>query len=777
MNDRPISHKRLYDAFVNKLDDPSGKKDGRQQSWPASDGRVWSFCRAHPDGQKHARRGGRSLSLTADERGIECFAGCSLKDLMSAYGVTPDEIAEPDDESGRRREAARDGGRVTPFRRAPVNDAPSSGPATGREDWGKCIEIYSYRTVNGKVSLEKGRFESGDAKTFRWRKKGDTGWPGIAKYGIKTEDVALFEVDDIIGLPLDTPIIVTEGEKATRACKARQLHATTLCGGSSQRDFGDALEPLRGRIVYLWPDNDAVGREYMRFLFRALRTVAAKILYIRVPVPEHGDAVEYFRGEPDSGRQPGDPKHIFDQSPHEPIREFLADDSIRIVMPGTLTDSGSSTPISLTYTNIEKERRSLRAEVSVQLMGAGTADLPYSAHVDLLSLSNVEAFRRGLDACFGKEANWTRILNTAQALIVDGYRNQDRSIDVANIPDAGPIQWLVDRMFPMGEPGVVFGTGMSTKSYQMFHLATCVALGIDWCGRAVRQAPVLIIDYETDIVNFGRRMRRIAQGLGSERIPPYLMHYWPARGVPLRDCIDAIRRKIEKEGIGLVLIDSAVPACGGEAEKSVVAGQFFNDVRSFGFGVSTIILAHTSAANADDAQYPFGSVFWSNEARVTYWVRRTIEQESDTIYTALVNRKTNEGRLRADFGVRLQFIGDDGAVRIAGIDAVKDVPGSDEARPWPVRIRERLLHFGWMPLEVLAADLEVDTSRRGSLDALKGELNKLVREGKVVTKNEGVLLYGWNYDAETGRARQAPVAAAVGASGGTGPDAEDLPWA
>lgn len=61
-----------------------------------------------------------------------------------------------------------------------------------------------------------------------------------------------------------TPVIVAEGEKCADACAQLFPDAvcTTMLNGAQAPHKSD-WAPLAGRTVWLWPDNDAAGRECM----------------------------------------------------------------------------------------------------------------------------------------------------------------------------------------------------------------------------------------------------------------------------------------------------------------------------------------------------------------------------------------------------------------------------------------------------------------------------------------------------------------------------------
>jgi len=96
----------------------------------------------------------------------------------------------------------------------------------------------------------------------------------------------------------DKPVLVVEGPKCQEAAKALPgiVPAAWNGGGNGQKKVD--FSPLRGRRVYIWPDDDEPGGKSARETAKLLQGIADQIIIVR-PVPEaraikpeHADIVE-----------------------------------------------------------------------------------------------------------------------------------------------------------------------------------------------------------------------------------------------------------------------------------------------------------------------------------------------------------------------------------------------------------------------------------------------------------------------------------------------------
>lgn len=636
----------------------SGRKSGE---W------FMAFCPSHADGQKHNGKAGHSLGLS-DAGVLKCFAGCKFADVMTALRAN----------AGERRHR--------PARALETRDD---------RGWPAQPKIaYEYRSPEtGELLAVKGRFErpavddpnGKPEKTFRWRLPDGDYRDGIkSRFPRAVAEMPLFGAEEIVKADPERTVWFTEGEAACLAIRARNELATCGPWGASQTDFGNALEVLRGRHVILWPDNDAPGRNYMAEIKRALRPIARSVAVVSAPVPVKGDAVEYFQ----AGRTI---EQLLANVLTQPTVDVLASDHFVVRVP---SDTG---PIGFEFTHLAKSAGSLECELMVTHTNPAVEPEPYRQRINLLSQSARSSLETALGKQFGKDGvNWTTAVSIAYARVQEAYLAMDRGVQVGSLPEVESVSFMVETILPDDQPIVIFGDGSSGKTYICYALALTIAIGDTrgFCGLNVRQGAVLVIDYETGGKNARLRFRRLMLG---HFVDPVIMddlpiYFWDADGVPLADQVDALKRFIDRNDIRLVIIDSGADACGGEPEKAGVALAYFNALSKL--NVTSITISHVTNTDAESSSYrPFGSRYWHNRARRTWYVKRDQEEDSDDVDVALICRKVNDGRKPRPLAFHLHFDGDEGPVTISRSD-FRQLPAFESEAPARDRVLQYLLQAG-----------------------------------------------------------------------------------
>lgn len=529
---------------------------------------------------------------------------------------------------------------------------------------------YTY-TLNGKT-YRKERYDFPEGgKTFKWV-------PKLSDVGVSVSELPLFWLEDPASRP-DEPVVFVEGEKTAISCWEKGLLATCGAWGASQTNFGGALEELRGRDVWLAPDNDSPGRKYMQTVAAALKGVAKSVHWVRVPLPAKGDLYDFFA---DGGK----PEAVFQGDLDHTAIEVLEAERVRVRVPSEIGI------ISFDAYDLSHSSRALDCWLDVRLEGPGQGTDVLTQRINLISSSARNQLRIDLSRMFEteKEFNWTRVLNEVANLVRVNYVNHDLSADVFLIPDESEKdQYLLGDILPLNQPTLFFGDGSSLKSYAALLAQVCVGIGMRFPGTPGEPdaGPTLYVDYENvGEQKFRLRVKRLLEGLGLEPVPG-LMFYWPGRGIPLGMQAGAIEAKVRAEGIKLIVVDSVAPATGAlEPEKAGPAMEFFNVLSRI--GTTSLGIAHINRAR--DIYKPFGSAMWHNQARRTWYFQRAGMEGADRVDLGMYCRKVNDGPLPYPKALRVEFEGTLGPVTWQHASFREVDRSLDRLRPVNLRLRDAL---------------------------------------------------------------------------------------
>lgn len=201
---------------------------------------------------------------------------------------------------------------------------------------------------------------------------------------------------------------------------------------------------------------------------------------------------------------------------------------------------------------------------------------------------------------------------------------------------------------PREHPSDFFGDGGSLKSY----FALAVAGHITQAGRRV-----LYVDWECSAADHRARL----ESLYGPDMPDVL--YVRAER-PLTVEAERLRRIIRDERIDFGIFDSVGFGCDGPPESAEAALAYNRALR--GLKIGSFNLAHiTKGENGD--QRPFGSTYWHNSARATWFIKRSQESpDGRSVTVAIFNRKVNHGPLRPAVGLEVTFA--EGRTTITRVD-------------------------------------------------------------------------------------------------------------
>lgn len=341
--------------------------------------------------------------------------------------------------------------------------------------------------------------------------------------------------------------------------------------------------------------------------------------------------------------------------------------------------------VRMHFEDVEQGKsHNLEAELTVWEELPGRGINPLSGRLNVLSLSGRDQYRRQLDDAYGK-GQWSILLSKACQMLSATWTSRSLSVGYEDIALQTETRYRIENLLPDGATTTFFGMGDTGKGHLAIHMALSVATGRSFFGRAVIPGHVMYVDFEDDEHEWARRVYRQCLGMRIE-VPCDSLSYYSGRGVPLPDQIPTLRREVARRNADVLVVDSAVPACGDDPLKAEVVGRFFNSLKKL--NCTVILVAHNT--KAEDDRYPLGSIMWHNLTRASWFIKRSEGDDPDMLTMGLYHRKKNRMKPQAAFGLRFMFDEDEtGPLNVA----LQDIEGdADQLKhlSLPGRIRAML---------------------------------------------------------------------------------------
>ena len=297
--------------------------------------------------------------------------------------------------------------------------------------------------------------------------------------------------------------------------------------------------------------------------------------------------------------------------------------------------------------------------------------------------------------------DWDSMIEEASYWVVDRVRAGEPEIILRDAPEPSVTKAYIPPLLIPDGSTIMFGRGGSLKSYIALALAISLHTGSEIIKGLVPavQMRVAFVDWEWNATIHRRRMRRICEGAGIE-LPDLI--YVKARA-PFAEERDRLRHVIRRQGVEYLILDSAGKACGDDPETAKVANAFFGVLDSL--DRNALITSHITKDDAKkgNAEAPFGSNYWENNARSTWFVKLKDQLGLQSSVVGLYHKKTNEERRESPFAIDFAAAEDDGPITMSRIDVGHD-PQLSQSLPVKLRIID-FLQGGSEPIHVIADEI------------------------------------------------------------------------
>lgn len=372
--------------------------------------------------------------------------------------------------------------------------------------------------------------------------------------------------------------------------------------------------------------------------------------------------------------------------------------------------------------SVRDQRGEVTGEVAVTST-VPTGGLVHVARVNLLSTRSLSEYAGHVAKRIPAQAtDWQQLVAIVARETVQRYRRGEPAVLLRDVRPAEDAGWALPPLLVSRMPTILFGDGGSAKSMLALAAAATLQSGRPYIG-LTPAAPMTVgyLDWEMDGTEHRDRLSRLA---GDDL--PAIVYVPCAR--PLADDLDRIRREVQRHALEYLVIDSVALACDGPPEAAEVAIRFFGALRELGVG--SLLVAHVNRSG--DTDRPFGSAFWHNGGRLTWYAKLEADIGGSTT-VGLFAKKANTGPRPAPLGYRIDW-GD--RIAIERTD-VRDIPDIAKHVPIAYRIGDAV-RSGALTIAEIAGRVDADA------DTVGRTLRRMREKGRVrdIVGPDGITRWG-----------------------------------
>lgn len=409
--------------------------------------------------------------------------------------------------------------------------------------------------------------------------------------------------------------------------------------------------------------------------------------------------------------------------------------------------------VSVSVMRLAEESSGLYGELTIKANGAVNGGLIHSARINLMASQT----RHGIvKACAKRypamvDTEWQDAIEHVCFITKEKYREGAPLINLKTVAPRERTRWLLEPFIEDNAVTVIFGDGESGKTGLALAMVATIATGRNVVGRLHGPPrPVMVLDWEDDECGHAERVRAICSAVDME-VPD--VYYRPMVG-SLYQSAAAVRRDIDRHKIGLVMIDSAGLAKGGEPESADASLRLFAAARSL--RVPVLMVDHVSIAGmTGDKKRPYGSVYTRNSARVTWYVEKAQTDEPCVVDVGLTHTKGNHGVRLKPLAYRMRYLNDENhnpvAIYLNAIEPLS-VPEFAESKSMPERIMYELEQRNGAKLtnKELAEYLGVDVEKVKPASSRLAHKGVIIGFPRLTGQGKGEYEYGLAYRGASG---------------------------
>ncbi|MFC2000423.1 AAA family ATPase [Chloroflexota bacterium] len=317
--------------------------------------------------------------------------------------------------------------------------------------------------------------------------------------------------------------------------------------------------------------------------------------------------------------------------------------------------------------------------------------------------------------------NWKPLINEMCAGILDALEVGEPLVRVGNDYKIAGVQYLVKPLLRLNQATLLFGKGSEWKSF--LALLLCIMVEAAWADNPFnweldgKPRETIYLDWETDADTFAWRRQCLVNGLG---LPGVELSYRRCARI-LSDDLEAVQQLVADTDAGLVVIDSAGEACGGEMREAGAVNEFFRAVREL--QTTVLVLHHQPKDEIAKRKTPYGSSYFVNNPRSVWHICKAQEVGESSFSVALYHEKSNDSNLFPPIGLRIDYDNHAGttSVELQDVRRVPELVGGLSLKEQIYQVLEQ----GAMGVKDIATELDTtEATIRTKLNANKGDFIK-----------------------------------------------------
>jgi energy-coupling factor transporter ATP-binding protein EcfA2 len=323
------------------------------------------------------------------------------------------------------------------------------------------------------------------------------------------------------------------------------------------------------------------------------------------------------------------------------------------------------------------------------------------------------------------EILWDVLIEQLRVRTLQLFR-QGSPLELINSEDEiSGIKYVLYPLLPRNQFSLFYGEGGTGKSTLALFLALLIQTkdmpasqyGFNINGDS--PSTVLYLDWDTDKNFINNQFKNLCKGFGTKA------HLFYRRcNLPLAQDIENIKENITATNADVVIIDSVGVASGGDLNEAHTANLFSLALRSL--KTTNFVISHTSK-DRSDKKTPFGSVYFFNNARNIWEMKKIQSTGDDFIDIGLFHRKCNLAKLYNPFGFRFAFQNDSIIVENQKIAEIGEFEKELSLRQ---RIKKLLLQEGVLTIKEIAGQLSAGEQ------VVRSRLNELRIKGDVIKQGD-----------------------------------------